>query len=115
MMATRKLRIVNDLGLHLRAEGLFAKTAGGFDAKIEVRCGGEAVDGTDVTGLLSLSCAKGAFIEVAAYGPEGEDAAQGLLEKLMSFKTAREVEGHLMGVLTDQYTEDFLRDRATDG
>lgn len=79
-MATRKLKIVNDLGLHLRAAGLFAKTAGGFDAKIEVRCGGEAVDGTDVTGLLSLSCTKGATIEVAAHGPEGEDAARALEE-----------------------------------
>ena len=79
-MARRNLKIVNELGLHLRAAGLFAKTAAAFDAKVTVRCGGDPVDGTDVTALLSLSCTKGARIEVSASGPEDEVALSALSE-----------------------------------
>lgn len=73
-MTARSLLIRNTRGLHARAAAQFVKTAERFDADIEVTKDGQTVTGTSIMGLMMLAAAKGTSIDVAASGPQAEEA-----------------------------------------
>lgn len=73
-MTARSLLIRNTRGLHARAAAQFVKTAERFDAEIEVTKDGQTVTGTSIMGLMMLAAAKGTSIDVAASGPQAEEA-----------------------------------------
>ena len=74
-MAVCHVTIVNPLGLHARAAARFVRVAGQFRCGIQVARGDRRVDGKSILGLLMLSAARGAVLEVTA---EGEDAARAI-------------------------------------
>jgi len=74
-----RVTINNRRGLHARAAARFVKTAESFDAKITVEKDGMAVCGTSIMGLMMLAAARGQDIEIAATGPEAEQALDGLV------------------------------------
>lgn len=68
--APRRLRIVNEKGLHARASARFVETVERFDADAFVAKDGVEVTGDSIMGLLMLAAAQGSEIEVTTAGPE---------------------------------------------
>ncbi len=70
----RTVTIANRRGLHARAAGKLAKTAGQFVAEITVARGGQTVSGRSILGLMMLAAAAGNTVDIAARGPDAESA-----------------------------------------
>jgi len=84
-MAVRKLKIVNEKGLHARASAKFVECVERFEAKCEVGRDGMAASGDSIMGLLMLGAHCGSEIEVEATGPD----AGALLNALDALVAAR--------------------------
>ena len=83
-MTSRRMTIVNGLGLHARAAAKFVKLAGTFASQIRVTRGQRTVDGKSILGLLLLAAARGSAIDIAADGPDEAlalDALGALVER----------------------------------
>ncbi|MHC3126475.1 serine kinase [Brevundimonas sp. GN22] len=78
--AKATLSICNQRGLHARASAKFVKTASEFDSKIHVSKDGTTVDARSIMGLLMLGAGIGSTIDVAAEGPDAEDAMAALTD-----------------------------------
>lgn len=74
----RRLKIINEKGLHARASAKFVEVVEGFDADAEVEHDGMNASGDSIMGLLMLAAAKGSEIDVAARGAEATMLADAL-------------------------------------
>ena len=75
--------IENELGLHLRPAGLFAKTANKFSADITVEKGGAEADGKSIISITTLNVVKNSTIRVKARGKDADKALKAL-ERLIA-------------------------------
>ena len=83
-MVTRRVTVINPLGLHARAAARFVSMASRFRCRITVTRGARAVDGKSILGLLLLAAARGTELDVAADGTDEADAVaalSGLIER----------------------------------
>jgi len=79
---TRRLKIVNEKGLHARAAARLVEVAEGFDACAEVSLDGQSSGADSIMGLLMLAASKGKSIDVRAWGADAEalaDAVEALV------------------------------------
>ncbi|MFQ6553506.1 HPr family phosphocarrier protein [Aestuariibius insulae] len=74
-MSVRRLKIVNEKGLHARASAKFVETVEGYDASATVRRDGIDASGDSIMGLLMLAASKGTFIDVETDGVDAEALA----------------------------------------
>jgi len=82
--ASRRVRIVNQRGLHARAAAKFVRVAEGFAAQITVVKDGVEVPGTSIMGLMMLAAGPGTELELRAGGLEAAaalDRLQALVER----------------------------------
>ena len=77
-MTSRRVPIVNALGLHARAAARFVKLAGAYRSHIRVTRGQRTMDGKSILGLLLLAAARGSQIEISADGPDEAEALAAL-------------------------------------
>ena len=77
---SQKVKVTNEVGLHLRPLGMFVKCAGQFDSKIEVIKSGERVDGKSVIGLMALGAGQGTELWIEATGHDAQAALAALTE-----------------------------------
>tara|TARA_B100001123_G_C14855661_1_gene845908 strand:- start:327 stop:599 length:273 start_codon:yes stop_codon:yes gene_type:complete len=77
-VASRKLKILNQRGLHARAAAKFVNIAGAFKASVDVCCGGTEVCGTSIMGLMMLAAGKDTIISIRAIGEDSEAAVEAL-------------------------------------
>jgi phosphocarrier protein len=77
--AFARVEIINERGLHARASAKFVKLAGAFDAEIRVTKDEETVDASSIMGLMMLAAGLGSTIEIAAEGPQAQDAVDALV------------------------------------
>ncbi len=75
---SRKLRIVNEKGLHARASARMVEVVEAHDASAEVSKDGLTASGDSIMGLLMLAASKGSTIEVVTTGPEAEKLVDAL-------------------------------------
>lgn len=75
---TRRLRIINEKGLHARASARFVEVAEGFDAEAEVSKDGLSATADSIMGLLMLAASRGTEIEVTTSGPQASELADAL-------------------------------------
>ena len=61
--------IVNELGLHARTAGLIARIAGNAHGAMWLSRGDNAADATSIIDMLTLECAKGTRVAIAADDP----------------------------------------------
>jgi phosphocarrier protein len=80
MKAARTVEIVNERGLHARASAKFVKLSSEFNAEVSVTRDGQTVDAQSIMGLMMLAAGPGSHIEIAAEGPEAEQAVNALAE-----------------------------------
>lgn len=77
-MTHRRLKIVNEKGLHARASAKLVEVVEGFDARAEVSRDGLTASGDSIMGLLMLAASKGTTIDVETSGPDAEALADAL-------------------------------------
>ena len=70
----RRVRIANDLGIHLRAAGALVQVAGRFDAEIWLERSGTRANGKSIMSVLSLAAGRGVELIVVAEGDDAEEA-----------------------------------------
>ncbi len=75
MTQSRKIEIINKLGLHARAAAQFVQTASAFRSHIEIEKNHQRVNGKSIMGVMMLAAAQGS--EVTLYA-EGDDARESL-------------------------------------
>ena len=78
-MIRREVAIRNRLGLHARAAARFVHTASRFRARVTASRDGRVMDGKSILGILLLAASQGTAIEVAADGPDEEEAMVALV------------------------------------
>lgn len=74
----RKLKIINEKGLHARASARLVEVVEAHDARAQVSKDGLSASGDSIMGLLMLAASKGTFIEVQIDGPQAEQLADAL-------------------------------------
>ncbi len=78
-MIRREVAIRNRLGLHARAAARFVHTASRFRSRVTASRDGRVMDGKSILGILLLAASQGTAIEVAADGPDEEEAMVALV------------------------------------
>ena len=84
-MITKKITVLNKLGIHARPAAQVVRVASRFQADVTVEKDDERVDGKSIMGLMMLAVGCGAEISVTA---DGADEAEALaaIEELISGK-----------------------------
>jgi phosphocarrier protein len=77
-MTERRIKIINEKGLHARASAKFVEVAETFDATAEVSKDGMSVSGDSIMGLLMLGAARGSEISVKTSGAQAEALIEAL-------------------------------------
>jgi len=86
---TRRMKIINDKGLHARASAKFVEVVEGHDARARVSKDGLDTEGDSIMGLLMLAASYGTEIEVTTTGPDAE-GLMGALSDLVADKFGEE-------------------------
>lgn len=83
--ASKKVTVINKLGIHARPAAMFVKVASKFSSTILVEKDGEQINGKSIMGLMMLAAGQGSDLVLMA---EGRDAAEAVeaLEKLFERK-----------------------------
>ena len=84
-MITKKLMILNKLGLHARAAAKVVSTANQFESTIIITKDGKNADARSIMKLLMLSASQGSSISVEVNGADQSDAMKSI-EKLFNNK-----------------------------
>ncbi len=77
-MITKKLTVLNKLGIHARPAAQFVRTASRFQSDVTVVKDDESVDGKSIMGLMMLAVGCGAVITVTAEGADEEGCIEAL-------------------------------------
>lgn len=88
-MKRKKVKVLNEAGLHARPSSVLVKTASGFKSDFQIEMYGYRVNGKSILGLMTLAAEHGAEMELIVDGPD-EDEALDALTKL--FKNKFEME-----------------------
>lgn len=85
-MQKKETTIVNSTGLHARPAAEFVAAAKKYESKITIGKAGEEkqVNAKSIVLLLSLGVSKGTKVEIAADGPDEQQAVDGLVALLES-------------------------------
>ena len=84
-MITKKITVLNKLGIHARPAAQFVRIASRFQADVTVEKDDERVDGKSIMGLMMLAVGCGAQIVVTTDGAD-EAEAMAALEELVAGK-----------------------------
>ncbi|MBI5451087.1 MAG: HPr family phosphocarrier protein [Gammaproteobacteria bacterium] len=71
---SRRVEIINRLGLHARAAAKLATLAARFDAQIHVRHGERTVNAKSIMGLMMLAAVPGTRLDIIAEGGDEQQA-----------------------------------------
>jgi len=77
-MLSRRVTIVNKLGLHARAAAKLVSLASSFSSEIEVEHGQRRVNGKSIMGVMMLAASRGKEVVIHASGDDEEHALQQL-------------------------------------
>ena len=84
-MITKKLTILNKLGLHARAAAKLVSTANEFESTIIIKKDGKNADARSIMKLLMLSASQGSSISIEVNGSDQNDAMKSI-ERLFNNK-----------------------------
>ena len=73
-MQSKKITIINKLGLHARAAAKLVQTAAGYESDIFLIHNGRRVSGKSIMGIMMLAASKGTTIDVVTSGRDEEQA-----------------------------------------
>lgn len=79
-MTRKKLKIINELGIHARPAGMLTRTASRFVSDIKLLKDGMEVNAKSIMGVMTLAAACGSSLEVIAEGRDEAEAVQAIAE-----------------------------------
>jgi len=82
-MITKKITIINKLGLHARAAAKFVATASKYTSELIVIKNNQQVNGKSIMGVMMLAASKGTELEIKVDG-EDEVSLLDALETLIN-------------------------------
>ena len=88
-MIHKKLKLINNLGLHARAAAKLVNCASHYGCKIEIKHHARRVNAKSILGIMTLGAAKGAELEISLEGEE-EQAALHAIEELVNNRFGEE-------------------------
>ena len=77
-MLEQQVKIINKLGLHVRAATKLVQTASEFDADISISCNDQTADAKSIMDVLMLAAIIGTEINIAVSGDTVEDEKEAL-------------------------------------
>ena len=80
MSISRKLKIINKLGMHARAAAQFVQLASSCRAHVEIEKDGRRVNGKSIMGVMMLAAAQGSEITLYTDGEDETECMQKLEE-----------------------------------
>jgi phosphocarrier protein len=83
-MTSRRVTVVNQLGMHARAAAKFVHLATRFQATVLVTRDTRQMDGKSIMGILLLAAARGMTLTISADGSDEEDAVEALTSLIAS-------------------------------
>jgi phosphocarrier protein HPr len=72
MELCKKIKIMNDLGLHARAAARIVELDKQYKSQLFLKRGDREADGSSILSILTLSCPKGTEIEARIVGDDSE-------------------------------------------
>jgi phosphocarrier protein len=84
MAITKTLKIMNRLGLHLRAAAEFVKTSSKFKCRVLVKYGNGHVNGKSIINLMTLAASYGSELTLVFDGEDAKDAERALQNLFLS-------------------------------
>lgn len=78
MTVTKKMKIINRLGLHLRAAAQFVKTTSKFKCRILVKYVNGHVNGKSIINLMTLAAGYGSELTLVFDGVDARDAEKAI-------------------------------------
>ena len=82
MELCKKIKIMNDLGLHARAAARIVELDKQYKSQLFLKRGDREADGSSLLSILTLSCPKGTEIEARIVGEDSEDFMENLSQLL---------------------------------
>lgn len=79
-MIKKKVKIVNEAGLHARPAASLVKLASKFSSEFYIHMYGYKVNGKSILGVMTLAAEQGAELELEIKGPDEEKAAEAIVE-----------------------------------
>lgn len=79
-MKSRRVTLINKLGLHARAAAKLVSLASGFTADIFLKRGSQEINAKSIMGILMLAAPKGTELEVCAQGRDADKALDAIIE-----------------------------------
>lgn len=73
-MIKKKVRIVNESGLHARPAAALVKCSSGFKSNFFIHMYGYQINGKSILGVLTLAAEQGAELELEVDGPDEKEA-----------------------------------------
>jgi phosphotransferase system HPr (HPr) family protein len=71
MEQIKKLKVINDLGIHARSSARIVELAGRYNSKLFLKkAGHEEVEGDSILSILTMSCPKGTELVARAVGED---------------------------------------------
>ncbi len=82
MELCKKIKIMNDLGLHARAAARIVELDKQYKSQLFLKRGDREADGSSILSILTLSCPKGTEIEARIVGEDSEAFMENLNQLL---------------------------------
>ncbi len=82
MELCKKIKIMNDLGLHARAAARIVELDKQYKSQLFLKRGEREADGSSILSILTLSCPKGTEIEARIVGEDSEAFMENLSQLL---------------------------------
>lgn len=81
-MVSKKVKIINPTGLHLRPAGIFCNTAVRYDSRITFQYGNTNANAKSVLSVLGACIKKGDEIELICDGADEEEALAAMIKAI---------------------------------
>jgi len=82
MELCKKIKIMNDLGLHARAAARIVELDKQYESQLFLKRGDREADGSSILSILTLSCPKGTEIVARIVGEDSEAFMENLSQLL---------------------------------
>lgn len=79
-MIERKVKIINNAGLHTRPAATIVKLAAKYEAEFFINKDGIHVNGKSIIGVMTLAAEKGSEITLQFDGEDEEEAAEEIID-----------------------------------
>ena len=83
-MVTKEITVQNQVGLHARPATFFIQKANEFKSSVWVEKDERRINAKSLLGVLSLGIVKGMSMDIAADGPDEQEAVEALEELINS-------------------------------